>query len=336
MTPDCLDISDCIALEDGVPRPRWDLVKARVEAVGLEARDAAWTDVTRQWLEALRPALVPKYRIGESDNFLVLAWLSEEGCATLLRIAERCRRTLLAELAGLASFDAPGKLAVLAFRRSARYYTYLAAHYSEGRYGGSAGVQVRKGRAHIVMVGSRLLNLENTLAHELTHAALTHLRLPLWVEEGLTQKFKQILANGRPLVVTGEMARRHKRYWGKHGLRAFWTGASFHKPGKVQRLSYDLAQILRMLLEVEHQPRWFGLDKSPSIRLAAFLKTAGRADCGEAAARTHLGFGLGDLAARFLGPGEWSPPAVEVPATATPSAHPAIEMVNLLRQSPGK
>jgi|GEM_PF-5908467 len=38
-----------------------------------------------------------------------------------------------------------------------------------------------------------------------------------------------------------------------------------------------------------------------------FLRDAGVTDCGESACVDHLGFGLHDLAARFLGPGAWSP-----------------------------
>ena len=314
--PPALDLSDCFPCDEGLPRPRWDMVHARVEAAAApEDRGALWADATRRWLEMLRPALVPKYRLLESEHFQLLTWLAEDPAAALLRFAEKCRRVLLAELPGLAAFDAPGKMAILAFKRPARYYTYLAAFYPEGRYGGSVGVQVRStGRPHVALRGPRLLALQSTLAHELTHAALVHLKMPLWVEEGLTQKFQNVLAGQRPLQITGKTGRQHKRHWTRQGLVPFWTGAGFHKPGRVQRLCYELAEILQALLTSQHQPRWLGMDQGPPRRLAAFLAAADKADCGEAAARAHLGVGLGDLAARFLGPGDWSPAPVRAPA----------------------
>ena len=300
MMVDRLDISDSLGWDEGLPRPRWDELQIRVEAAfGPDDRPAVWTDIARQWLEELRRALVPKYHLAESDHFLLLTWLSDEGAAVLLRFAEKCRRTLMADLPGMAAFELPGKYVVLTFKRPTRYYTYLSAYYPEGRHGGSAGVHVRQGRPHIAMWNSRLLGLESTLAHELTHAALVHLPTPLWVEEGLTQQFQRTLAEKRLLEVTGKMARRHKRYWNTHGLDSFWHGRGFVRPGKVQRLSYELAEVLQRLLAEEHRPRWFGLDKGPPGRLSAFLRAADKRDCGEAAARTHLGFGLADLALRF-------------------------------------
>ena len=318
---DRLNISDLLDWQDGLPRPHWVELHARIEAaVGPDDRASVWTDIARQWLEALRPALVPKYRLAESDHFLLLTWLSDEGAPVLLRFAEKCRRTLLAELPGLAAFDTPGKQVLIAFKRPTRYYTYLSVYYSDGRHGGSAGVHVRQGRPHIAMWNPRLQGLESTLAHELTHAALCHLKMPLWVEEGLTQKFQRILAEKRLLDVTGKMARKHKTYWNKHGLDSFWRGLGFTRAGKVQRLSYELAEILQRLLDEEHRPRWFGLDKAPPQRLSAFLGAADKSDCGEAAARAHLGFGLADLASRFLGPGPWSPKSALIPDKGEPPA----------------
>jgi len=55
------------------------------------------------------------------------------------------------------------------------------------------------------------------------------------------------------------------------------------------------------------RPRWFGWVRRPERQFRAFMQEATTADGGEAACREHLGYGLDDLAARFLGPGKWSP-----------------------------
>jgi hypothetical protein len=308
MTADRLDISDSFTWEEDLPRPQWDLLATWVqERVEPADRPAAWTDIARQWLEKLRPALGRSYRTDESDHFLVLAPRPEPRADLLLAFAEKCRQALLAALPGVTAFRSPGKQVVLAIADPESYYTYLSVYYPEGHHGGSAGVHVREGYPHVALCGTELAALENTLAHELTHASLHQLSLPQWAEEGLAQMFEHDMTGRAQLLVNEEMARTHKRYWKKHGLDLLWRGEGFSRPDKAQRLSYELAEILMRLLCSDHRPRWFGLDKGPQRRLFAFLREADASDGGEAAARENLGFGVGELAARFLGPGDWSP-----------------------------
>jgi hypothetical protein len=139
------------------------------------------------------------------------------------------------------------------------------------------------------------------------YISLYHLSMPQWLEEGLAQMFEHDVTGSSPLEVDAEMARRQKRYWGRCGLDGFWRGEVFSRRGKVQELSYQLAEILVRLLVEEGRPRWFGRVREPQRRLLAFLREASMSDCGEAACREHLGVALSDLAARFLGPGSWSP-----------------------------
>jgi hypothetical protein len=325
MPPERLDISDSFIWEEGLPRPQWDLLTAWVEArVAPDDRAAAWTDISRQWLEKLGPALGGDYHIGESDHFLLLTPLGEKAADQLLHFAERCRRDLLAAWPGVAAFRAEGKQVVLSLHDVETYYTYLSVFYPEGKYGGSGGAHVRDGRSQLVLHGPNNDRLAGPLAHELTHASLTHLSLPVWVEEGMTQQFERAAAGRPAFTVDSEEARRHKRFWKKHGLDLFWHGKGFHRPDKGQKLSYQLAEILHQLLVEEHRPRWFGLDKAPQRRFFAFLRGAKRSDGGAAAARTHLRRELGDLAARFLGPGDWSPgPPVDQDEALPPLAQPA-------------
>src|SRR5262245_59972348 len=96
-----LDISDSFTWEEGLPRPQWDLlanwVKTRVDPYD---QPAAWTDIARQWLEKLRPALGRDYQLEESDSFLALVPQPEPRADLLLRFAEKCRQALLVVLPG--------------------------------------------------------------------------------------------------------------------------------------------------------------------------------------------------------------------------------------------
>src|SRR5262249_28509547 len=150
------------------------------------------------------------------------------------------------------------------------YYRYVSVFYPEGTHGGSGGVHVRDGYPHLVVLAPVHLQAAMTLAHEMTHASLAHLSLPAWVEEGLAQIF-ECQGGGRPLLLDATEAARHKKYWARQSLEAFWRGEGFLRPGKVQKLSYQLAEVLLRLLFEEFRPRWFGWSKEPRRRLLDFF-----------------------------------------------------------------
>jgi hypothetical protein len=294
--------------EEGLPRPQWSLIESWIDSqCAPDSRADAWDAATRQWLAELGPAFGRDYQAAESDHFLALAPQGNLAGALLLDFAERCREVLLSVLAGVAHFEVPGKQVIVALRTADDYYRYIALYFPEGEHGASAGVHIREGYPHVALHGQQRGMLENAVAHELTHASLHHLAMPQWLEEGLAQMFEHDMTGRSLLVLDGEMASRHKRYWGKHGLDAFWRGEGFSRPGRVQELSYQLAEILIRILVAEARPRWFGLVRDPQRRSLAFLQQAEAWDCGEAACREHLQFRLDDLAARFLGSGSWSP-----------------------------
>lgn len=308
MSPEDIDITDSLTWEDGLPHPQWDLITTWVDSrYGIEDQRDAWVAIGRQWLTELAAALDDGYERFESDNFLVLASQEDGHGPPLLQFAERCRAALLSVLSGVTHFDVSCKQVVVALRTPNEYYRYISPFFSAGEHGGSAGVHIRQGYPHVALYSKNLGVLENTLAHELTHVSLLHLSMPQWLEEGLAQMVEHDMTGRALWVVDAEMAREHKHYWGKYGLDEFWRGEGFSRAGKVQKLSYQLAEILVRLLVEEGRPRWFGWVREPQRRFFAFLQDAGVTDCGESACVDHLGFGLPDLAARFLGPGAWSP-----------------------------
>jgi hypothetical protein len=303
-----LDISDWLTWDEELPRPQWDLIKAWIDSqCAPQERRQAWVVAGQQWLAALSRALGAGHAVAESDHFLALTRQGDVAGDALLCFAERCRAALLVILGDVACFDAPGKQVVVALRGPEDYYRCVSPYFPEGEHGGSGGVHIREGYPHVALYGKQAWMLENSLAHELTHVSLHHLSMPPWLEEGLAQMFEHDATGRSLLVVDGEVARRHKRYWGRHGLDEFWRGEGFSRPGQVQELSYQLAEILVRLMVEQARPRWFGWVREPQRRFFAFLRGARESDCGETACQEHLRFGLSDLAARFLGPGAWSP-----------------------------
>jgi hypothetical protein len=90
--------------------------------------------------------------------------------------------------------------------------------------------------------------------------------------------------------------RRHRHHWSKRRLQAFWEARSFKDADRGQELSYELAYVLVSILLGDHREE-----------LPGFLRAAVQRDLGAAAAEDHLGMSLGELAAMFLGPGDWEP-----------------------------
>jgi len=252
-------------------------------------------------LKELGAAFDNGYDTFESANFLALAPQGADTGPSLLQFAERSRAMLSSVLGDVADFGAACKQVVVALRTPEDYYRYLAPFYSEGEHGASMGVHIREGYAHVALYSKYLGDMENTLAHELTHVALMHLSMPQWLEEGLAQMVEHDMTGRAFLEVDAEMAREHKQYWAKHGMDEFWYGDGFSRSGKVQKLSYQLAEILMRLLVEEARPRWFGWVREPQRRFFAFLREASVQDCGRSACEKHLGCGLQDVAAKFLG-----------------------------------
>lgn len=291
-----------------IPRPRWDEVRAWIgEQSDQASRRPLWTEAARGWLAAVCGVLGEGYQVGESAHFLALAHRNGQGVDWVLRMGEQCRAELQARLPDVVNFSFPGKEVVLVFRNAATYYTHVAPFFQEGLVAPTGGVRVRDGYPHIAAYGRDAWSLLQTLSHEVLHAALDHLRSPLWVEEGLAQLCQVWVGGGAWPLLELKGARRHRRFWNKRGLSAFWTGESFTRPGRWQTLSYELARILVQSLLEQHRPRWLGLDWRPTERFEAFLLHASIDDAGDAAARVHLGFGLAEVVSQFLGVGDWNP-----------------------------
>jgi hypothetical protein len=303
-----IDISDSLTWDEGLPAPQWDLLTEWVESqIDEDDRFDAWTDIVKQWLEQVGVALDDGFRVHESAHDLLLSNAEDPLAGSYLRFAADCRAAIVRQLPGIATFASLGKHVAVMLPSTERYYDYIARFYPEGTHGGSAGVHVRTGYQHIAISATKTTDPHPILAHETMHAALAHLKLPLWLEEGLTQMFEHDMTGRALLMVTGEIASRHKKTWKKRGLNVFWSGDGFHSPGRIQELSYQLAEILMRLLIEEHRPRWFGLSTQKQKQFMEFLRFANEADSGAEAARTILGVTLTDIASMFLGPGDWEP-----------------------------
>jgi hypothetical protein len=291
-------IPEAFEVRTGLPRPNWSAIYDWVNDHVADADfDNAWTEVAREWLQKLHASLPPRYEISESDQFCLLSPQHNPPAEQLLGWCERFRDAVLKRLPGVAEDEGFGKHVVLAFDDESTYYDYVADYYPEdGAFATSGGIFLSDGYDHFAFWTRGCHQLDRTIAHELTHAMLCHLPLPLWLNEGVTQLLEDIVLDSSSFVIDRDLVQRHREYWSQDTIDGFWSGESFYLPSEGQPLSYHLALILVRNLCSDYQSK-----------VLDFLRNAEFSDAGEAAALRILGDSLHDRVVQFLGPGNWKP-----------------------------
>jgi len=263
-------------------------------------RIAALEAGRRAWLQHLAEALGPHMGLLETDDAWVLSSLpgrEERATAQYVHTA----RTRIGRLLGaLASFPAGQRSLVLVLDSEDDYYRYVSLYYPDGEFATSGGMFIDAGCPHFVVVRAHLGAIEPVIAHELTHSALAHLRLPRWLDEGIAVNSERRVAGPQPSLHTAmELHALLREHWSAAKVQLLWSGESFLRADDDTLLSYELARIL-----VEQMSRdWDGF--------ATFVRAAAHAmDAGAAAARDALGVDLGASAAALVeapSPDGWAP-----------------------------
>ena len=198
-------------------------------------------------------ALGTDYSVSHSANFALLAPLSRRECEVTLDFAERVHRRIVATLPGLAQTVGHGPEVMLLFDNPDEYYAYIDHYYPrEGVFAMSSGLFVDAGYGHFVFKAENVSEMEPVLVHEHTHALLSHLHLPLWLDEGAAVNMEKYLVPHladprRSLYTAAEMAQKHAAFWNEQTIQEFWTGHSFRRPDDGNLLSADAAAQQRQL-----------------------------------------------------------------------------------------
>ena len=296
--------SHCWTTGTTMPIPDWDAVAA-TEPSGAAALDAFWRDSAEAWMQSLAFNLGEGYTIAGSEHFLLLSPMPARQRELTLDYSERAHRRILKALDGVARDTGHGPQVVIVFDEIDEYHEYVANYVPDDEeHAVSAGMFINRGYGHYVFVKSDLDRMEPIIAHELTHALLTHLPIPLWLNEGTavnTEKHlvPHLAAPRNALYTPREMEQRHKKFWNARTIQQFWSGMSFRRPDEGSELSYDLAERMVKLLG-EDYPRYRSL-----------LNTAQAEDAGAPAVAQAYGFELHKLAAAIIGEGDWRPDPAE-------------------------
>ncbi len=287
-------IVERLTFAERLPHLDWHAVSEWVATLSDEAqRDHAWGLCERAWLDHLRVALGASHELRESDGTLLLCSLDERAAKAALDFVNRTEQRVLRVLDGIAMTGGWGHDIVVLFDDEETYYRYVSHHYPEsGEFAFSGGMFINAGCSHFVAVKGELQALEPVIAHETTHALLSHLPIPAWLNEGLAVNTERRLCpaahDPRSQPSAAQMHKRHKAFWGPEELQQFWSGQSFLRTDQGNELSYDFARIL-----VEQ----FSVEWEPFVRFAC---SADLGDAGVQAAERELGIRLGEAAAAIL------------------------------------
>lgn len=278
-------------------RPDWDAIHARVEE-DFRSLDQhqLWCDIARSWLEKLQTRLPDRYSIHESENFAFLTLEQEKYVNNLLAYLEKTLRRILRTLPDIASDDGYGKHVVLMFDDIDHYYSYISHFYSDdGEYGLSSGIYLNKGYGHFAFPYTNITDAEPVIVHEMTHALVSHLSIPLWLNEGMAVNVENNFTGYSGLRIDNEMIQAHQGFWGEEEIQEFWNGDSFSRTDEGQRLSYELAQLITNTLAQDYDV------------FVNFVNKAHFSDGGKQAASEIYEGDLGGLLVNLLGEADWSP-----------------------------
>ncbi|TQV75057.1 hypothetical protein FLL45_08945 [Aliikangiella marina] len=294
-------LSDYLEHQDKIARINWQGVFTYLEQSAVDKKHLiTHQELTLLWLNQLRSQLSQQFFIYQSDHFIILSNGDDKFLNKLFKMTEAIYRRIKSALADILDpkFDAAENFKHPIFVTSDidLYYDYVSYFYPEdGEFQQSSGVFLRYGINHFVVPESEFEQLEAVVAHELTHAMLSHLSLPVWVDEGLAVNTETMITRQANYRLNPQKNSRHNDFWNEKTIQEFWSGEGFQKPGETSELCYHLAQIIVASMAEEH----------PSF--VEFVRNAKYPDSGEAAAYKVFGGSLGAIIEQFFGPGDWSP-----------------------------
>ena len=302
------DRDDWYRTSDGFPRADWESIHEylRIHYTGKEHAEAH-RQAIRNWLGRIQKALRAQGEataIIESRNSIVLGKATGNSLKQLVKTADMAKHRIWETLGDVAWTMPSQRLVIIDLPSEDSYYHYVSHYYDDGEHAGSGGMAIHDGQSHIALPNptARPFDVTTpTIAHETAHIALSHLKIPNWLNEAIAMHFETLIGgNGQDPSRELQETMRLQRYWTPDSIQSFWSGdAFFSAHNEDSEMAYHLARVLFNLLHTRIRPN--------PVDFRNFVRTANRSDAGEDAAMCCFGISLGDLAETFLGPGDWEP-----------------------------
>jgi len=287
-----LYLPELIRADGGAVLLDWQRVYDWIEQeVPAPQQAEAWLACERGWLLHLRDVLGAGYVLMENAQTFVLSSLEQRRTVAAMAFIDRTRRRIMHTLQGVADDQGWGKDILVVCDDVDAYFSYIAAYYpdEQAEIARSSGVYLNAGCGHFVTMDADLLLMEPVIVHELTHSYVSHLPLPLWLNEGIAVNVEQSLAGRVPGELDArQMQAKHESFWSAQTIQGFWSGEAFGQQEMMSQ-AYDLAATLVKQLSQD----W------PVF--ARLVQAAQWQDSGAQAVQMCLGMSLGNLVCAMLG-----------------------------------
>ncbi len=291
---DCSLRAEWLSPETAFPLPDWGQVGAWIGSYPLSEHHTLWCGVTRQWALQIAKAFGGCNVFETAHILAVLPGDLGRGKRAVKHYGEVLAK-LRSTLQGMLRDEYLGKCTLFVAPDQETYYRYLSLYTAPGEHIQSGGVYLNRGNSHLVLPSPESMFHTRVIAHEMCHDLLGHHRLPLWLNEGVTQIAEAAIA-GRPFIEGhSKTFKDHRAFWRPATIALFWSGKCFDVPGDTSALSYDLAYLIVQA--------FLALDR-PSM--APVVCRATPDDAGFAAFSEAYGQTPADLLAEMFGPGDWS------------------------------
>ncbi len=248
-----------------------------------------WERIARAWLTDLADTLDDNYTLHETENFIVLSCEPLRYLDLFTRFLESKLKAMLRTLPGIASDQGYGKHVVIIFNEVTAYDDYTDLFNKQNQeMTPSSGMYINEGYGHFVFSTQHMDTAEAIACHELTHACVSHLSLPMWLDEGIAVVMEDVLGVAAVNYMDHSYLVRHQRFWNETNSQDFWSGKSFTTFGPAQELSYSLAYMLVRSISADYAV------------FRDFVLHASYEDGGAQAAQLYLGVSLVDLLEALL------------------------------------
>lgn len=222
--------------------------------------------VTAAWLDEVRSALAVEHRRLRTANTEVIVPLRAAVGVDVAQAGERALAVIHDALRKIRG-DAPIRaIAIVAIAPTDAFIDFTSHFFSEDSHTATfGGLYIREGSVMPLLAINAMQkgHALSVLAHELTHHALRDARLPLWIEEGLTQMMEERVTGLLAFTLTEAEREEHANEWTREALEEFVEGTSFFSPhGDRQRLAYHLAQWFARACLTTQPERYFAFARA--------------------------------------------------------------------------
>ena len=227
-------ISQHLIEAEGFCYPDWTAITELIEKTVPENElELAWESVSQQWVGRIRDSLGGNYKIHETKNFLILLDAPERVTRDACEYFEGALRAILFNLDGIASDDGYGKHVVFMFSEADEYYRYIHHFDPDGENPMSGGSCIADwGYVHFAFPTTDHSSYRTVFVHEMTHGCLTHLKIPLWLNEALAMLMEKEICGTEVFAIDQEIYDKHVAHWDSETIQQFWTGSSWNIPGE--------------------------------------------------------------------------------------------------------